>query len=212
VRPIAAPRLAAVLEPADPVLLDDAVHRGLDIAGADLSRTGATDVEFISCRFTGTDLAGVTLRRAAFADCRFLRGDLANLAAQRSSMRRVALELVRLTGLQWLDGVLRDVRITECRADLAAFRFTRFAGVAFERCNLARADFQNADLTGVRFTDCNLAGAQFSHATMAGARFANCDLDGVGGVTSFRGAVVTGHDLMALSRTLAAALGITIEP
>jgi uncharacterized protein YjbI with pentapeptide repeats len=216
VRPIAPPRLAAVLEPAGdpalPVLVDEAVHHGLDLAGADLGRASATDVEFTACRFAGTDLVGVTLRRAAFTDCRFLRGDLANLTAQRSSMRRVALELVRLTGVQWLDGVLRDVTITECRADLAAFRFTRFAGVAFERCNLARADFQNADLTGVRFTDCNLAGAQFSHATMDGTRFANCDLDGVGGVTSFRGSIVTGHDLIALSRTLAAALGIAIEP
>lgn len=217
-RPIVAPRLAAVLKtlptPGEPdvVFADEAVHRGVELACADLSRVSATDVEFASCKFTSTDLTGVTLRRAAFTDCRFLRGDLANLAAQRCSMRRVALELVRLTGVQWLDGVLRDVTFTECRADLAAFRFTRFAGVAFERCNLARTDFQNADLTGVRFTDCNLTGAQFSHATMTGTRFANCDLRGVGGVTSFRGAVVTGHDLIALSHTLAAALGITIEP
>ena len=92
------------------------------------------------------------------------------------------------------------------------FRFTRFDGVVFDRCNLSRADFQNADLSGVRFTGCDLTGAQFSQAKMDGTRFAGCELDGIGGVTSFRGATVTGNDLLALAHTLAAALGITIEP
>jgi hypothetical protein len=46
---------------------------------------------------------------------------------------------------------------------------------------------------------------------MTGTRFANCDLRGIGGVTSFRGAIVAGHDLIALSHTLAAALGIQID-
>ena len=36
-------------------------------------------------------------------------------------------------------------------------------------------------------------------------------LDGVGGVTSFRGAVVTSGDALGLAYTLASALGITIE-
>ena len=193
------------------MLVDEAVWRGLDVTGGGSSRATATDVEAAGCSFAGVDLTGATLHRAAFTDCRFERGDLANLHAERSSMRRVALARARLTGLQWLDGVLRDVTFTECRADLAAFRFTRFGAVAFDECTLHRADFQNADLTGVCFTGCDLTGAQFSQATMTGTRFVNCDLAGVGGVTSFRGAIVTGHDLATLSHTLAAALGITIE-
>ena len=46
---------------------------------------------------------------------------------------------------------------------------------------------------------------------MAGARFTNCVLAGIGGVTSFDGAVVAGGDLAGLAYALAAALGIRIE-
>jgi uncharacterized protein YjbI with pentapeptide repeats len=63
----------------------------------------------------------------------------------------------------------------------------------------------------VQFVDCDLTGAQFSHAVMQGTRFTNCVLAGIGGVTSFAGAVVSTADLIALSHSLAAALGIRIE-
>jgi uncharacterized protein YjbI with pentapeptide repeats len=103
------------------------------------------------------------------------------------------------------------VTIAECRADLAVFPFTDFRRVRFEDCNLTRVDFTNADLSGTQFVDCDLTGAQFSNATMTGTRFRGCTLVGIGGVTSFDGAIVAGQDLVALSYTLAAALGIRIE-
>ena len=190
-------------------LADEVTYRGMDIGSASGTATAA---EFTGCRFLAADLAGAELRRSAFTDCRFERSNLANLRAERSRLTRVTLDVTRLTGLHWTDGVLRDVAVTGCRTDLTGFRFTRFDGVTFDDCNLSRADFQNADLSGVRFTRCDLTGAQFSHATMEGTRFADCELDGIGGVTSFRGATVTGNDLLALAHTLAAALGITIEP
>jgi uncharacterized protein YjbI with pentapeptide repeats len=64
---------------------------------------------------------------------------------------------------------------------------------------------------GVQFTNCDLSGAQFSQAKMEGTRFADCVLAGIGGVTSFAGAIVASQDLVGLSHTLAAALGIQIE-
>jgi uncharacterized protein YjbI with pentapeptide repeats len=126
-------------------------------------------------------------------------------------MLRVRLSGARMTGVHWVDGSLRDVTVSECRADLTSFRFTDFHHVVFEGCNLTRADFQSADVSGVRFTNCDLTGAQFSQATMEGTRFTNCVLAGVGGVTSFAGAIVASQDLIGLSYTLAAALGIRIE-
>jgi uncharacterized protein YjbI with pentapeptide repeats len=209
----AAPRLPSSLTEEDVAdLSDEVTFRGMEIGGSGLAAGTATAAEFTGCRFLAADLTGTLLRRSAFTDCRFERSNLANLRTERSRLTRVTLDATRLTGLHWTDGVLRDVAVTGCRADLAVFRFTRFGGVTFDDCNLSRADFQNADLSGVRFTGCDLTGAQFSHATLEGARFAGCDLAGVGGVTSFRGAIVTGNDLMALAHTLAAALGITIEP
>src|SRR5690606_20701218 len=129
----------------------------------------------------------------------------------KSSMQRARIDSSRMTGLHWIDGSLRDVTVAECRADLAVFRFTDFRQVRFEDCNLTRADFANADLSGAQFVNCDLTGAQFSQATMTGARFRGCTLVGIGGVTSMEGAIIAGQDLVALSYTLAAALGIQIE-
>lgn len=209
----AAPRLPAALEPAilpDHELADEASFQRVAFE-IDLSGRTAASVEFAQCRFPGADMSRSKLRRAWFGDCRLERANLANLHADESSMQRVRLTASRMTGLHWIDGPLRNVVVSQCRADLSVFRFTNFHRTTFEDCNLSRADFQNADLRGAQFVGCDLSGAQFSQARLAGARFRNCVLDGIGGITSFAGARVAGQDLVALSYTLAAGLGIEIE-
>lgn len=210
-----APKLPPALAPAtvaDHDLEDEATFTRLAFE-IDLPGRTAESVEFDQCRFRGADLSGCRLRRARFSDCLIETTNLANLRAERAAMWRTHLTGSRLTGLHWLDGSLHHVTVEGCRADLAVFRSTSFRQVRFQQCNLTRADFQNADLTGAEFVDCDLSGAQFSYATMTGARFQACQLDGIGGVTSFHGAILTDQDLVALSHTLAAGLGIAItEP
>lgn len=190
---------------------DEVTYRRLEFSGWDLSGRSAESVEFEQCRFRNVELGGTTLVRSRFADCLFETSNIANLRVDKSSMARVELSVLRMTGVHWIDGMLRDVTVSQCRADLTSFRFTAFHHVVFEGCNLTRADFQNADVSGVQFTGCDLTGAQFSQATMADTRFSNCILAGIGGVTSFAGAIVASGDLVGLSYTLAAALGIRIE-
>ena len=85
--------------------------------------------------------------------------------------------------------------------------------MTFTDCNLAGADFTDADLRGASFTRCDLTRAQFHNATMTGTRFRACELEGIGGLTSWAGAIVHPDDLLALSYALAGALGITVaEP
>ncbi|MBE1491701.1 pentapeptide repeat-containing protein [Plantactinospora soyae] len=189
----------------------EATFRQLGFFDLDLSGRAADGVEFAQCRFRGADLSGTRLDGATFSDCLFESTNLANLRVEKSSLIRARLATVRMTGVHWINGAVRDTTISQCRLDLSSFRFTDFHRVVFEDCNLARADFQNADLSGVRFTNCDLTGAQFSQAEMAGTRFANCVLAGIGGVTSMAGAVVAEQDLVALSYTLAGALGIQLE-
>lgn len=190
---------------------NDAARSTLSFVGVDLSGRSAELVEFKQCRFKDVDFSGTTLDRAVFTDCVFDNSNLANLRARKSSLIRSELSVLRMTGFHWTDGLLRDVRFTESRLDLSSFRFTELASVAFDRCNLTGVDFINADLGRAQFTACDLTGAQFSHAKMEGARFANCVLVDIGGVTSWNGAVVRSHDLVTLSYTLAAALGIRVE-
>jgi uncharacterized protein YjbI with pentapeptide repeats len=196
---------------ADHSLEDEATYHSLSFVNFDFSNVSAANVEFEECRFRNADFSGSRLDRVAYVDCEFEGGNLANLVAQRSSMVRIRLAGVRMTGLQWMDGGLRDVEVVDSKADLSSYRFATMHSVTFQRCNLARADFTNADIAGVRFLECDLTGAQFNHAKMAETRFAECVLDGVGGVEAFAGAIVASNDLLALTYTLAAGLGIRIE-
>ncbi len=202
-------RQAAVIPDYD--VEDEATYRALDFLDLDLTGRVAQSVEFDGCHFKGTDLGESVLDKSGFVDCLVENCNLANLRAGDATIRRVKISVSRLTGLQFINGGLRDVSFEHCRLDLATFRFCTLTDVVFSDCNMARVDFTNADLSRARFVDCVLAGAQFSHANLSGTRFTRCELVDIDGVTSLRGAVVEGHNLVALAHTLATALGITIE-
>jgi uncharacterized protein YjbI with pentapeptide repeats len=186
-------------------------YRRIGYFDVDLSGCAAESIEVEQCRFRNADLAGANLDRARFTDCLFENSDLANLRAGGSSLLRVRVSASRMTGFTWTDGRVKDVTFDECRLDLSGWRFAVFKTAMFSNCNLTRADFTNADLTGAQFVGCDLTGAQFSQAKMHGARFVNCVLAGVGGLSSWDGAIVRGQDLIALAYELAGALGIRID-
>jgi uncharacterized protein YjbI with pentapeptide repeats len=208
------PKLAGTLSPAvlpHHDLADGGVLSALEYAGADLAGQEAAAVEIDQCRFRSTALTGTELDRAVISDSVFESCDLANLRAQDCGLLRVAVSGSRMTGLSWAGGGVRETVLSSCRMDLVSFRFTVFKHTVFTDCRLSQADFTGADLRGARFEGCDLSGAQFSGAQMTGTRFAGCTLDGISGVTSMRGAIVTGADALALAYSLASALGISIE-
>jgi uncharacterized protein YjbI with pentapeptide repeats len=204
------PASITLADPSQHELVDEGVYRCLHFEELELTGREADALEFDQCRFTAVDLGLGVFERASFVDCLVERCSLANLRTEASSMIRVSVTASRLTGLQWTKGALRDTSFTDCRMDLSSFRFSKLSSVVFERCNLRQADFQNADLRGTRFEDCELAAAQFSGAQLDGATFARCTLEGIGGVTSLRGARLLGADALSLLRTLTAALGIVV--
>jgi uncharacterized protein YjbI with pentapeptide repeats len=195
----------------DHSLEDESSYHRMEFVDFDLAGVAAESVEFEECRFRNADFSKTTLERAAFVDCEFESSNLANLKVARSSMKRARLSGVRMTGLQWVDAGLRDVEVVDSRGDLSSFRFSIFNCVTFRECNLAKADFTNADISGARFIDCDLTGAQFHQAKMSETRLVNCNLEGVGGMQSFAGAIVSSHDVLALTHQLATALGIIID-
>ncbi|WP_433306964.1 pentapeptide repeat-containing protein [Actinoplanes sp. CA-030573] len=178
---------------------------------ADLAGAEAEAIVFDRCGFRRTGLAGAHLPGVRFVDCRVEVSDLSNLRAEKARLERVTLTGCRATGLAAYDGLFSDVAFADCKADLTNWRFARFDVVTFRDCNLAGADFTEADLRGASFTGCDLTGAQFHRATMAGARFRRCELSGIGGITSWEGAVVHPEDLLELSYVFARALGIVVD-
>ena len=209
------PKMPAKLWPAGDVqreleheqTIEAAAYGDVDLAGA-----LAEGVLFDRCDFRRTGFAGAFLPSVRFVDCVVDTADLSNVRAEKARLQRVTLSGCRATGLACNDGLLSDVAFVDCKVDLTNWRFARFDVVTFERCNLAGADFTEADLRGVSFIGCDLSRAQFHKATMAGARFRRCELQGVGGITSWAGAVVHPDDLLELSYVLAGALGIVVEP
>jgi uncharacterized protein YjbI with pentapeptide repeats len=193
----------------DPVA--DSTFERLGFYDIDMSSRSAESVAFEQCRFRHANLSGSVLDRMSFADCLVENSDFANVRSDGGSLLRVRAAVSRLTGFTVVKGLLKDVVFDECRLDLSGWRFTDFRAVRFSGCNLSRADFTEADLTGAQFVGCDLTGAQFDRAKMDGARFRGCVLADIGGVTSWRGAVVHATDLLALSYPLAAALGIRVD-
>ncbi|GGJ90291.1 hypothetical protein GCM10010123_20120 [Pilimelia anulata] len=183
----------------------------VEFDGLDLTGRRAGGVQFEECRLARTNLAETVLDRSQFSECVAEQANWANLKATKSTLLRCRLSGLRLTGLHWVDGGLRDVTIAECRVDLASFRFSSFSAVLFEDCVLTGADFTGAKLGGARFVGCDLTGARFPEAQLKGAEFSRCTLADIDGITNFAGAVIDSHDLIALSYTLAGALGIQIR-
>lgn len=210
----ASPQLPALLSPSsidDHPLQDDGEWWQLAFDGADASGVEADGFTVEATRLSRVDVSGGRWRKATLRGCVFGDGNLANTHAESCGLHRSSFDTMRMTGLQWTNGIVKDVTFTGCRLDLAGFRFTRLRHVVFADCRLTGVDFTNAELTSVRFTNCDLTGARLDHATMAATRFDGCLLEDVSGVEALRGAVVASQDLLPLTFSMAASLGIIVE-
>lgn len=210
----ASPQLPAAVSQSsidDHRLVDDGQWWRLWFDGADAGGIDAEGFTMEATRLSRVDLSGGRWRKATVRDCVVRDGNLANTHAEDSGVHRSSFDTMRMTGMQWTNGVVRDVTFTGCRLDLAGFRFSRLRHVVFTDCRLTGVDFTNTGFTSVRFTGCDLTGARLHHATMAATRFDDCLLEDVTGVEALRGAVVSGADLLPLTYSMAASLGIAVE-
>jgi uncharacterized protein YjbI with pentapeptide repeats len=143
-------------------------------------------------------------------DGRIENGEFANERVVRSSLRRVELHLCRLTGVDLAEATWIDVVLTDCRADLAGFRYAKLERVVFRDCRLEEADFGAASFKDVRFERCALQRASFASSKNQRLRFERCDLTGASGVDALRGASMRFDDVLQNAPVFAQALGIEI--
>jgi len=136
--------------------------------------------------------------------------DLSNRVLRGERLHRCAFTRCRMTGFQVPEGVLTDVRFTDCRVDLAAMRFASLERVAFDGCVLRELDLTEARLSDVRFEGCDLRLAEFGGARAARLELRGCDVEGLGGVDGLRGALVTWPDAVGLLGPLVAAAGLVV--
>ncbi|HEX6684630.1 MAG TPA: pentapeptide repeat-containing protein [Candidatus Limnocylindrales bacterium] len=195
----------------EPDEFDGASWYQVQIEGADLSGARVEEAEIEQCRLVRVGLAGAQIAHLTVVDSEVDHGDWANATFETCGLRRVLIKDSRMTGLSFIDGMVRDVEFRDCKLDLTNWRANIFTSVHFVRCDLARADFVGADLRGASFFECGMGAAQFSNAKASGAQFLDCDLSGIGGIGSLAGAKIRSDDLLTLTGLLARELGITIE-
>jgi uncharacterized protein YjbI with pentapeptide repeats len=209
------PRVAETLDPLEPEPepedLDGASWYQISLEGVNLSGAQVDEAEIEQCRFTRVGLAGANIRHLTVVDSVIDHGDWANAVFESCGLRRVHLKENRMTGMTFIDGMVRDIVFQECKLDLTNWRANTFNTVHFVGCELSGADFAGADLRGVVFERCGLSGAQFSNAKANGARLLDCELSGIGGIGSLSGATIRSDDLLTLTALLARELDITIE-
>ncbi|HCT81861.1 MAG TPA: hypothetical protein DGT23_35835, partial [Micromonosporaceae bacterium] len=105
----AAPRLPDRLNsPEEPLeQLDGAFQLALD--GADFSGADLAEAEIEQCRLGKVSLSGAVGSGTTLIDCLIEQSDLANVVLEGSGLRRVVVADSRLTGLTFIDGMVRDV-------------------------------------------------------------------------------------------------------
>jgi uncharacterized protein YjbI with pentapeptide repeats len=179
--------------------------------GSQLIGQDAEKVRIEMGRFLKVDLSQAKLHAAMLADLEFSSCTLAGTDMLESGLHRLWLHECRLTGLKLTEAFLKDVRITDSKADLLLLRMARCKDVRFEGCNLRGADFYGTDLRAACFDRCDLEGADFSQAKLAGVDLRTCHLVDLRGLDGLKGAIVTPAQLITLAYGLAGQLGIVVE-
>jgi uncharacterized protein YjbI with pentapeptide repeats len=163
-------------------------------------------VRLAGLRVVGGRLAGPTVRDVAARDVA-----LAGLVVDSGGATRVTVDGGRLSGAVWVNGEIRDARLTGVRADGLTLRFGRLYRCRFEDCDLTGLDLTRSRLDHVEFVRCDLTGADFTGVTAAAARFTDCRYDRVVGAEGLAGAEIAAGDLIGLAPSLATALRISIR-
>ncbi len=207
------PRLPEVLDDqplAEEDLEDGARVRERRLREPQLAGAQLHGVDFVGVHLDGGDLSAAHLDNGGLQDVLVERTNLANLRAVSSTLMRVRLRGCRMTGLQWAEGLWRDVEVCDCRADLVALRRTQLERVTFRDCVLTEADLLEARLREVTLERCSLAGADLRGARFERCQLRGCDLEGLHGIGRLDGITMPWPDIVDAAGTFASALGVRV--
>jgi uncharacterized protein YjbI with pentapeptide repeats len=136
--------------------------------------------------------------------------DWANVRAVRTTLRRVVLKSVRLTGTELAECTLADAEVVDCNLHLAGLRASRLERVVFRDCRMDECDLYGATLTDVLFERCSLRLATLSGAKPTRVELRGCALDGLRGVEALAGVRMPFHDALENAALFANGLGIEL--
>lgn len=205
----ATPRLPAALRASldddlDPLFPD---LDGLDLDAGSVSFPEARTFTVLRSRLSGCDL-DVGDSTVDAQDAHLVDLDLSGRCIE--GFTRVHLERCRLTGADFGEARLRDVRFTDCALDLTSFRST-----TIERTVVAGGRVDEADLSAARCSDVVLSGVDVAGLRLHGARFervdvTDADIDAVADLRELRGCILSPTQAVALAPRLARVAGMSV--
>jgi uncharacterized protein YjbI with pentapeptide repeats len=169
-------------------------------------------MDLADLRLSGARASGVALTQGSVAsNVTLLDCDIAGLLAPSARGARVAVRDSRLRGVTWPGGLLEDVTLDHVTGDHVSLRFSVLRRVVMRDCELPGIDFTETVFDRVLLANCVIRGARFDNATVKSLRLEGCDLSDITGARALAGASVHPDDLLSLGRSLAMAVGLTIE-
>jgi uncharacterized protein YjbI with pentapeptide repeats len=151
------------------------------------------------------------INRLQLQDCLIEHSDLSGSNLSEASLHTVAVTNTRCSGLQLSNSLLKNVRFSGCRLDLANFRFSKLEQVLFENCVITGLDLYNATLKNVAFVGCDIEDVEFSGATLHNVDLTESRIVSIKGLHGLKGARITSEQLVALIPYVAQEIGLIIE-
>lgn len=131
----------------------------------------ASRVSFDKVLFKNVTITESTLRSVELTDVIFENCDLSNVNFSEAFVHRTEFRQCKLIGTDFTRARFQNVRVMDCIADFASFRFGNFKQTAFENSSLTSADFYQCSFNKMLFTACKL-----DQAVMAGTKLKDIDL------------------------------------
>lgn len=194
------------------LLTPDADLDGLTLTGEVLDGQDGESARILECAFEGCSLDGVRLDHARVLDTRLTGCRAGELAAPSSTWQDAAWTDLRIGALVAYGSSWDRVRVRGGKLDFVNLRDARLTDVTFEDVTIDELDLARAVGRRVRFEACRVR-----RLDVTGASLTDVDLRGIlgltrlDGVTSLRGATISGEQLVEFAPALAAAAGITVE-
>lgn len=210
--PVRPPLLPEELPESTLTTLQSSDHlENVRVVGSVLSGIDAKAISLETVVFEQVEISSSKLKKSSLSDVVFVDGLLFGDDFDGSGWLRVEFRKGMYSGLAATDCSLQDVCFDSAKLNIANFRASTLKRVMFRGCDLLEADFQGVSMTDVTFERCNLSGAEFSNSKMVRVDMRSSDVATIKGASSLRGATISTAQLLSVSGSLAADLGLSIE-
>lgn len=177
----------AVLDEADlsEAVLTDAILLGLSLNATTLVGLNLAGADFSKSTGKATDFSSSNLTEAIFSESQFPQADFSNCKLDRAVFTEAQLQAAQFCGASASGINMENANITKLHGNeganftAASFKYVQGEGAIFEESTLDRANFSCSVLTDAQFSETSLHDAVFDRVEAASAVFDDALMQGV---------------------------------